>query len=146
MTRHLLDVSVLLALVWPRHEGHASAQAWFMSSGHAAWATNPVTQMGLVRLLTNPAISSESLSPMAALNLLSAAIRHPGHQFWPLEQDIPTALQLVGAKIRGYRHWTDALLLSQAIQRRGILVTFEAGVQELGGKELKKHLLLLKRM
>ncbi len=34
MNRHLLDVNVLLALVWPRHESHDAAHAWFAKSGH----------------------------------------------------------------------------------------------------------------
>jgi len=56
MIRHLVDVDVFLALVWPRHESHAAAHAWFAKSGRRAWATNALTQLGVLRLLTNPVI------------------------------------------------------------------------------------------
>ncbi|HUY14198.1 MAG TPA: hypothetical protein VMX16_11300 [Terriglobia bacterium] len=54
MNRHLPDVNVLLALVWPRHESHAAAHAWFAKSGQQAWATNALTQLGVLRLPTPP--------------------------------------------------------------------------------------------
>lgn len=34
MNRHVPDGNVFLAFVWPRHEGHAAAHAWFEKSGH----------------------------------------------------------------------------------------------------------------
>ena len=27
--KHLLDVSVLIALIWPQHSDHAKAKAWY---------------------------------------------------------------------------------------------------------------------
>jgi predicted nucleic acid-binding protein len=71
MNRHLLDVNVLLALVWPRHESHAAAHAWFAKSGHKAWATSPLTQLGVLRLLTNPAVTQGTVSAAAALEALA---------------------------------------------------------------------------
>jgi predicted nucleic acid-binding protein len=56
MTRHLLDVNVFCALVWPRHEGHTTAHDWCARSGHRAWAINPLTQLGVLGLLTNPTV------------------------------------------------------------------------------------------
>ena len=56
MSRYLLDVNVLLALLWPPFESHEAAHAWFVKSGRHAWATNPLTQLGVVRLLTNPSV------------------------------------------------------------------------------------------
>ena len=41
------------------------------------------------------------------------------------------------------RRWTDALLLWQAMERDGVLVTFDSGVKELAAGELRDHLLLL---
>ena len=46
MKRCLLDVNVLLALLWPRHEGHGAAHTWFHTQGHRAWATSILTQLG----------------------------------------------------------------------------------------------------
>lgn len=57
MSRQLVDVNVLLALLWPRHEGHLAAHAWFAKSGHRAWATNPLVEVGVLCLLTSPSVT-----------------------------------------------------------------------------------------
>ena len=143
MKRHLPDVNVLLALVWPRHESHAAAHAWFAKSGRHAWATNVVTQLGVLRLLTNPAVTQAAVSAETALDVLSEATSHAGHEFWPLNREVAAVLKPMAAKVRGHRQWTDAVLLLQASERGGVLVTFDSGVKELATRELKSHLWLL---
>ncbi len=144
MNRHLPDVNVLLALVWPRHESHAAAHAWFAKSGRHAWATNALTQLGVLRLLTNPAVTQGAVSATTALDVLSEATSHAGHEFWPLDRDTLAGLKLMAARVRGHEQWTDALLLWQATERHGVFVTFDSGVKELAAGELRSHLWLLK--
>ncbi len=145
MSRHLLDVNVLLALVWPRHESHAAAHAWFAKSGHRAWATNPLTQIGVLRLLTNPAITQGAVSAATAIEVLSEATRHAGHEFWPLDRELTIALKAISGRLRGHQQWTDAVLLRNATDRNGVLVTFDSGMKELAAREWSGHVLLLKR-
>lgn len=144
MNRHLPDVNVLLALVWPRHEGHAAAHAWFAKSGQQGWATNPLTQLGVLRLLTNPAVTQGAVSAETALEVLSEATSHQGHAFWPLDREVAASLKLIASRITGHRQWTDALLLRHAMERHGVLVTFDSGVKELTAGESRGHILLLK--
>jgi hypothetical protein len=40
----------------------------------------------------------------------------------------------------------DAVLLCQAVQRDGLLVTFDSGVRELARGELSGHLLILESL
>ena len=145
MTRYLADVNVLLALVWPRHTGHAAAQAWFAKSGHRAWATDPLTQLGVLRLLTNPAVTHGAVSARTALELLAEATAHPGHEFWSLDYDPATALNPLISDLTGPQQWTDALLLAHAAERNGVLVTFDAGIGKLASGKLGGHLLVLKQ-
>ena len=145
MNRHLPDVNVLLALLWQRHESHAAAHAWFAKSGQQAWATNPLTQLGVLRLLTNPAVTQGAVSPATALDVLSEATSHAGHEFWPLDIEVPASLKPIAARVRGHQQWTDALLLRHALERLGVLVTFDSGVKELAAGEFSGHILLLKR-
>jgi len=145
MNRHLLDVNVLFALVWPEHEAHAAAHSWFSRSGHQAWATNPLTQLGVLRLLTNPVVAQGSFSAASALAVVTENTRHAGHEFWPLDEEVADGLKPLAARLRGHRQWTDALLLREAMKRDGVLVTFDSGVKELAGGELRDHLLILKR-
>jgi hypothetical protein len=144
MNRYLPDVNVLLALLWPRHQSHAAAHAWFAKSGQRAWATNALTQLGVLRLLTNPAVTQGAVSALTALGVLSEATTHAGHEFWPLDREIPASLKPLAAKVREHQQWTDALLLWQAMERDGVLVTFDAGVKDLVPGELSGHLWLLK--
>ena len=145
MNRHLPDVNVLFALVWPRHEAHAAAHSWFSKSGHQAWATNPLTQLGVLRLLTNPAVTQGSVSAATALAVVAEATHHAGHEFWPLHHDVAPALKPLSPRLRGHGQWTDALLLVQAMEQRGVLVTFDSGVKELAAGRLADHVLILKR-
>ncbi len=144
MSRHLVDVNVLLALVWPRHTSHAAAHAWFAKTGHKAWATNAVVQLGLLRLLTNPAVTQGAVGGTAAVDILREATSHPSHEFWPLSREVASALAGAAVKVRGHGQWTDALLLSEAAHRDGVLVTFDSGLREFAAGELNRHLLVLK--
>jgi toxin-antitoxin system PIN domain toxin len=145
MNRQLMDVNVLLALLWPRHESHAAAHAWFAKSGHRAWATNPLVQLGVLRLLTNPAVTQGAVSSATALQALSEAISQSGHEFWPLDREMPASLKTLAGRVRGHGQWTDALLLWQAKVHAGVLVTFDSGVKQLAAAEFGDHVLLLKR-
>ena len=144
MIRHLVDVNVLLALLWPRHESHHAAQAWFAGPGHRAWATNPLTQLGVLRLLTNPAVTQGAVSAITALNVLNEAVSHKGHEFWPLDKEFQAKFKSLSGRITGHQQWMDALLLWHATQHDGVLVTFDAPLKALAGAEFSNHILVLK--
>ena len=139
----LADVNVFLALLWPRHVHHAAAQAWFAAEGHRNWATNSITQIGVLRLLTNPAITGGAVNATTALETLAEATRHANHQFWPLDRPMPSLLDGATAGLTGYRQWTDLLLLRQAAERKGKMVTFDKRLRELTPKESRGNLLIL---
>ena len=143
MKRQLPDVNVLLALFWSRHQHYRVAHSWFSKSGHRAWATNPLTQLGVLRLLTNFTVVQEEVDAATASSVLGESIQHRAHEFWPLDRTVLTSFGPVISRIRGYKQWTDALLLCQAAERDGVLVTFDVGVKELAPNELKSRVLLL---
>jgi uncharacterized protein len=144
MNRQLPDVNVLLALLWPRHVNHAAAHAWFAESGHRAWATNILTQLGFLRLLTNPAVTHGIVTATSAWEALREATSHAGHEFWPWDHAAPSAIELMVPRITGHQQWTDATLLCHAIEHKGVFVTFDSGVRELAAGSLRNHLLLLR--
>ena len=144
MNRCLLDVNVFLALLWPAHEAHGAARAWFAKSGRRAWATSQLTQLGVLRLLTNSAVTHGAVSAASAIEVVNEATRHDGHEFWREDARAITKLKSLATRIRGHRQWTDAVLVLQAAEFGGVLVTFDSGVAELAGKELKDRVLVLK--
>jgi toxin-antitoxin system PIN domain toxin len=145
MSRYLLDVNVLLALLWQGHDDYETAQAWFAKTGRRGWATNPLTQLGFLRLLTNPAVTHGGSSPAAALGILAGATSHECHEFWPLNRELSAGLMGLADSLQGYRQWTDAVLLWHAMERGGVLVTFDAGIKALAGDAPAARVLVLKR-
>ena len=146
MNRYLLDANVLLALLWPRHEGHVAAHAWFAKTGRRAWATNPLTQLGALRLLTNPAVTQGAVSAADALEALDRATSSASHEFWPLDRKMFAGLKPLAANITGHRQWPDAALLWQAIERDGVVVSFDSGFRELAGKQWSNRVLVLTKV
>jgi len=144
MKRHLLDVNILLALLWPPHESHLVAQAWFAKSGQHAWATNALTQLGVLRLLTNPAVTQTAVTAITAWDLLRENTTHPGHEFWPLDLETPSGIEVMAGRVHGHQQWTDALLLWQAKEKGGVFVTFDWGAKELAKGDFSDHLLILR--
>ena len=145
MSRYLLDVNVLLALVRPGHQGYEAAHVWLDRSWRHGWATNPLTELGVLRLLTNPAVTQGVVSAATALAVVAEFTRTEGHEFWPLDREIAVCLRPISTTLRGHRQWTDAMLLWQAKERGGILVSFDAGIKALAGRDSDRVLILKSR-
>ncbi|HEX4183450.1 MAG TPA: hypothetical protein VHY34_09330 [Caulobacteraceae bacterium] len=47
----LLDVNVVIALIDPAHVGHEAAHPPVRGGGHRAWATCPLTENGVIRIV-----------------------------------------------------------------------------------------------
>ncbi len=131
MSAYLLDVNVLVALTWPTHVHHVDARSWFEREGNAGWATCPVTELGFVRVSSNPRAIRDAVTPPEAAAVLKRLTELPGHRFWA--DDIPVAatgtfdtLSLVG-----HRQVTDAYLVALAGRHSGKLATLDRGVPEL---------------
>jgi predicted nucleic acid-binding protein len=77
----LLDVNVLLALAWPNHQFHvASLRA--LQSRRDRWATCALTQLGFIRLSSNPAAIPTAKGPAEAAALLEAMVADPCTSTW----------------------------------------------------------------
>ncbi len=54
MSVALLDVNVLIALLDRRHVHHEAAHGWFATAQADGWATCPLTQNAVLRILGQP--------------------------------------------------------------------------------------------
>jgi toxin-antitoxin system PIN domain toxin len=129
----LLDLNILTALLWPVHEHHDAAHRWFAGRAGTGWATCSLTQLGFVRLVSNPAFSRDALSPVEALGLLAENLTHSRHEFWTESLQVPAAVKDMEAALQGYRQLTDAYLLALAHRRKGVLASFDRGLRTLAG-------------
>jgi len=122
----LLDVNVLLALAWPNHQFHAAATRR-LEAAQERWATCALTQLGFIRLSSNPAAVTPAKTPAEAARLLAVMVRDPLHLY--LESlrapaDEPCIREF--ERILGSKQVTDAYLLSVALQHKAKFMTFDA--------------------
>lgn len=128
---YLLDVNVLISLFWPPHEHHHVVQRWFTSHARDAWATCPYTQMGFVRILSNPAFSRNAVVPTEAMRILNMNLAHSAHLFWPDELGINAIDKLFSSRLRGHKQLGDAYLLATVMKRNARLATLDKSIIHL---------------
>ena len=127
----LLDLNLLLALAWSSHVHHDLAHGWFESEDSPHWATCPVTQLGFIRLSSNPSFTNDAVTPDAALDMLRAMTSRDGHAFWPDDLDCVASGFSADLRVPGHRQVTDAYLFALARARSGCLATLDRRIRRL---------------
>ena len=140
MKTALLDVNILTAFLWPAHEQHEAAHRWFHARGSSRWATTPLTQLGFVRIVSNPAFSRDALSPPEAVALLAENLTHAAHAVWAAGPQVPAAVRGLESALQGHQQLTDAYLLALAKHRKGVFATFDRGLRTLAGRSFETAL------
>ena len=130
MKPYLLDINVLVALAWPSHVHHAEAQQWFACKREVGFRTCPLTEVGFVRISSNPSFTPNAVLPSEAALLLERITAMPQHKFWPDDLSLLTAIG-VKTLLVGHRQITDAYLVALAKKHGGILATFDRGALTL---------------
>ena len=122
---HLLDVSVLVALCDAAHEFHDAANDWFRRIRPDGWATCPLTENGLVRILGHPSYPGGTGSPAKARPLLQALLRTPGHNFWPDDVSICDSVAFPSLARSNSASLSDLYLLGLALGHGASFATFD---------------------
>lgn len=124
IAEYLLDGNVLVALADAAHVHHEAAVRWF-GSNDVPFATCPITQGTLLRML----VQFKAVSDMAsAVSFLKKFTAHPRHRFWP--DSLPyTAISWRG--VLGQRQLTDAYLAALARDHGGRIATFDQSLAAL---------------
>ena len=127
----LPDVNVLVALALPKHEHHERAFAWW--SATKRFATTPITEIGLVRILMQPAVVGVVVSFQAAMQIIGSITSDQRAIFIPDDVRIH---ELAGAQVSGTNQITDLHLVMLARNHSAWLVTLDARlVTTLEGSE-----------
>jgi len=130
----LLDVNVLLAIAWPNHQFHAAAIAAL--SRQNRWATCALTQLGFIRLSSNPAAISNAKSPEEAAGLLARLVADSWHTYLhslpaPVSADWRDAFR----RLIGHQQVMDAYLLRLAAANNAVVVTFDRRLESIAGSK-----------
>ena len=125
--RALYDVNMLIALFDPLHARHASAHAWHGANGHHGWASCPLTQNGLMRIMSQPRYASPQ--PLASmLHVVSEFSGDAAHTFWPDDVSLAAGGILAPQFALTSSMLTDVYLLALAIRHEGRLVTLDSKI------------------
>lgn len=143
--RNLLDLNVLIALTDPEHIHRQTAERWFLSAGKDNWGMCPLTEAGFIRIATNPAMQSATITLGRAIAILQALKAHPGYYYWPISdaENWVSVTARFADRISGHQQITDAYLLGLAIKEDGVLVTFDRGLKYMASAEFRRNLLVL---
>ena len=123
----LLDANVLIALFEADHVHHELAHDWFADNRSRGWATCPLTENALIRVLSNPRYGSNAERAGALALRLRAFCAGEGHRFWASSLSLrdPAVFDLSFAT---HRLLTDVYLLGLAHANGGTLATFDQAI------------------
>ena len=135
---HLLDVNLLIAMSDADHVHHGRAKVWFRGAHSAGWATCPLTENALLRIVGHPDYPGGPGSPAAVLPLLQQLRAHPSHIF--LQDTISIADTELVPDLSGVspKALTDLYLLALAVRHEGRLATLDQRIDPgvvTGGKQ-----------
>jgi toxin-antitoxin system PIN domain toxin len=125
VTRYLLDVNVLIALIDPAHVQHDRAHEWFAATGKHAWATCPLTENGVLRIVGSARYPNSPGTPAAVAELFAKLCALPGHEFWPDGITLLDSQRIDSARLLDSGQVTDTYLLALATAHSGKLATFD---------------------
>src|SRR5664279_5864734 len=127
--RALLDVNIIIALLDPDHAFHERAHAWWAANMKRGWASCPLTENGVVRIMSNPGYSQKTrFTPGDLIDRLRKFARQSNHEFWPDKISLRDEKIFAVERIHSSRQLTDLYLLAMAVEHHGRLVTFDQGI------------------
>jgi toxin-antitoxin system PIN domain toxin len=125
VTQFLIDINVLIALIDPAHLQHDRAHEWFASAGHQAWATCPLTENGVLRIVGHSRYPNSPGTPAAVAELMKELCALPGHAFWPDDISLLDSESVDRGRLLDSTHVTDSYLLALACAHGGKFATFD---------------------
>jgi toxin-antitoxin system PIN domain toxin len=123
--RYLLDVNVLIALIDPEHVDHERVHEWFSRVGKQAFATCPITENGLLRIVGHPKYPNSPGPPSTVAATLIAVRGLSGHMFWPDSISVVESPLLNPNRLSSHGRVTDSYLLALAMANQGKLATMD---------------------
>lgn len=127
----LLDVNVWLATVWRGHRHHDTARQWFQDQDDDL-ALCRVTQMSLLRLLSNPSIMREdALSRAQAWDVVDALAADDRVVFAEEHDELELRWRALSARDdQSHKLWTDDYLAAFALAAGFSFATLDRAIAD----------------
>jgi uncharacterized protein len=135
----LPDANVWLALTFDEHVHHLIARSWFESQAEGSCAFCRLTQMALLRHLTNSKIMSEFvLNQQQAWATYDLLVQDSRVVFLAEPSAIDAEFRSLSQSLApSHKRWTDAYLASFAKLSAAKLVSFDRGFTSFDGLDLE---------
>jgi uncharacterized protein len=145
MKRALFDANFLIALFDTQHNFHQTALDWFEHNRESGWATCPLTETALIRILSNSGYSKlKKYGIPDLIAVLQENTASTDHDFWPSDISFLDRSLFFPKNILGPKQLTDIYLLALAVKNEGRLVTFDARISTNSVKDAtKEHIVTL---
>ncbi len=125
--RALFDVNVLIAILDEDHVHHWVAHEWWAANRFAGWATCPLTENGMTRVMSQSTYKNP-ITTTFAIDLLTEQVTKTDHVFWPDDVSLRDTALFDPGRILGPNQITDVYLLALAVKNGGRLVTFDRAI------------------
>ncbi|MFV0459998.1 MAG: TA system VapC family ribonuclease toxin [Actinomycetales bacterium] len=122
----LCDVNVLLALALSTHVHHRAAHA-ALHKHTGRWATCPLTEASLFRLLLNPRVTGTEFTATAVRQALRGMRSHPRWR-WLSDDSSLADPDITTAVLVGHQQVTDFHLVNLAARHGLALATFDGAI------------------
>jgi uncharacterized protein len=122
---HLLDVNILIALIDSTHVHHDKAHEWFTAGSKRSWATCPITENGVLRIVSHPQYFNSPAMPSAVVASLRSLLAQSGHIFWPDDISLLDSTRIDSSRLLTSAQVTDTYLLALARAHGGQLATLD---------------------
>jgi uncharacterized protein len=125
VTKYLFDVNVLIALIDPAHVQHDRAHDWFAATGKHGWATCPLTENGVLRIVGHARYPNSPGTPAAVADVMTILCGLGGHEFWADDVTLFNGQLVDTTRLLDSGQVTDTYLLALASAHGGKLATFD---------------------
>jgi len=116
VSRALLDINVLLALLDSDHVDHDRTRVWLDGEIATGWASCAITQNGFVRIVSQPRYPSP-VAPAEAVDVLGRACASPHHEFWPCEVSLVDDRVIDRTRVHGSRQELHVVVEATGVER-----------------------------
>jgi toxin-antitoxin system PIN domain toxin len=143
LSRHLLDLNVLLALLDPQHVFHEAAHRWVEAMPDLRFLTCPLVQNGVVRIASQSTYPNALGSAAEVCAVVAAFCADPRHEFCPDDISLLDPAHLARPALLTPSRVTDLYLLALA-RRHGVsLATFDRRIPAEAVTDGPRHLIVI---
>lgn len=143
MSRHLLDLNTLLALLDPQHVFHEAAHRWVETTPGLRFLTCPLVQNGVVRIASQSAYPNALGTAGEVCAVVAAFCADPRHEFCPDDISLLDPAHLARPALLTPSRVTDLYLLALARRHGANLATFDRRIPAEAVPDGHRHLTVI---